>query len=65
MRIGIIVAVSAVVAELAVTTFIMTSRFSLGFYSQRVFSLIASTTVLSALLAEAVVLYARLAVSFH
>jgi signal transduction histidine kinase len=57
----LIVAVSASVAELAVTAFVITSRFSLGFYIQRVFSLIASTIVLSALLAEAMVLYARLA----
>ena len=57
----LIVAVTALVAELAVTTFVITSRFSLGFYTQRIFSLAASTIVLSALLAEAVVLYARLA----
>jgi signal transduction histidine kinase len=57
----LIVAVSALVAELAVTTFVITSRFSLGFYTQRIFSLAASTIVLSALLAEATVLYARLA----
>jgi signal transduction histidine kinase len=43
------------------TTFVITSRFSLGFYTQRIFSLTASTIVLSALLAEAMVLYARLA----
>jgi signal transduction histidine kinase len=57
----LIVAVSALVAELAMTTFVITSRFSLGFYTQRIFSLVASTIVLCALLAEAVVLYARLA----
>ena len=57
----LIVAVCALVAELAVTTFVITSRFSLGFYVQRGFSLAASTVVLSALLAEAMVLYARLA----
>jgi signal transduction histidine kinase len=57
----LIVAVSALVAELAVTSFVITSRFSLGFYIQRIFSLAASTIVLSALLAEAVVLYGRLA----
>jgi C4-dicarboxylate-specific signal transduction histidine kinase len=57
----LIVAISASVAELAVTAFVITSRFSLGFYTQRVFSLISSTIVLSALLAEAMVLYARLA----
>ena len=57
----LIVSVCALVAELAMTTFVITSRFSLGFYTQRIFSLGASTIVLSALLAEAVVLYARLA----
>jgi signal transduction histidine kinase len=57
----LIVSVSALVAELAMTTFVITSRFSLGFYTQRIFSLAASTIVLSALLAEAMVLYARLA----
>jgi len=55
------VAISAVVAELGATAFVITSRFSLGFYAQRVYSLAASTIVLSALLAEATVLYARLA----
>jgi C4-dicarboxylate-specific signal transduction histidine kinase len=49
------------VGELAMTTFVITSRFSLGFYTQRIFSLTASTIVLGALLAEAMVLYARLA----
>jgi len=57
----LIVAVSALVADLAMTIFGVQSRFSLGFYAQRVFSMIASTIVLSALLAEAMVLYARLA----
>jgi signal transduction histidine kinase len=57
----LIVSVSALVAELAMTAFVITSRFSLGFYTQRVFSLAASTIVLSALLAEAMVVYARLA----
>jgi signal transduction histidine kinase len=57
----LIVSVSALVGELAMTTFVITSRFSLGFYTQRIFSLAASTIVLGALLAEAMVLYARLA----
>jgi signal transduction histidine kinase len=55
------VAVCALVAELAMTAFVIVSRFSLGFYTQRLFSLAASTIVLSALLAEATVLYGRLA----
>ena len=55
------VSVCALVAELGVAAFIIVSRFSLGFYTQRVFSLAASTVVLSALLGEAMVLYGRLA----
>jgi signal transduction histidine kinase len=55
------VALCALVAELAMTSFVIVSRFSLGFYSQRAFSLATSTIVLSALLAEATVLYGRLA----
>src|SRR6516225_6311101 len=55
------VTVCALVAELGVTAFIILSRFSLGFYSQRLFSMAASTVVLGALLAEAMALYARLA----
>jgi signal transduction histidine kinase len=57
----LIVAVSALVADLAMTIIGVQSRFSLGFYAQRVFSVVASTVVLSALLAEAMVLHARLA----
>jgi signal transduction histidine kinase len=57
----LIVAVSALAADLAMTIFGVQSRFSLGFYAQRAFSMVASTIVLSALLAEAMVLYARLA----
>src|SRR6516162_9458942 len=56
----LIVAVSALVADLAMTIFGVQSRFSLGFYIQRGFSLAASTIVLSALFAEAGVLYGRL-----
>lgn len=46
------VTVVALVAELAMTTFILTSRFSLGFYASRSLSLAASTIVLIALIAE-------------
>ena len=48
------VAVVALVAELAVTTFVITSRFSLGFYASRLLSVGASTVVLIALLAETI-----------
>ena len=55
------VAVVALVAELAVTTFVIASRFSLGFYASRLLSVAASTTVLIALLAETVRQEVRLA----
>jgi signal transduction histidine kinase len=48
------VAVVALVAELAVTAFVMTGRFSLGFYASRSLSVAASTTILIALLAETI-----------
>ena len=48
------VAVVALVAELGVTTFVIVSRFSLGFYTSRSLSMAASTVVLFALLAETV-----------
>jgi signal transduction histidine kinase len=55
------VAVVALVSELAVTTFIITSRYCLGFYASRLLSVAASITVLSALLAETVQQGVRLA----
>src|SRR5689334_22313646 len=58
---GNLIWIKFTMAELAMTAFVITSRFSLGFYTQRIFSLTASTIVLSALLAEPMVLYARLA----
>jgi signal transduction histidine kinase len=48
------VAVVALVAELAATTFVMTGRFCLGFYASRFLSVAASTIVLIALLAETI-----------
>jgi signal transduction histidine kinase len=48
------VAVVALVAELAMTTFVIVSRFSFGFYTSRLFSVAASTVVLIALLAETI-----------
>ena len=48
------VTVVALVAELAVTTFILTGRFSLAFYVSRSLSLAASTIVLIALVAETI-----------
>ena len=55
------VAMVALVAELAMTTFVITGRFSFGFYTSRLFSVAASTVVLIALLAETVRQDVRLA----
>jgi signal transduction histidine kinase len=48
------VVVVALVAELAMTTFVIASRFNLGFYASRLFSMVASMIVLIALLVETV-----------
>lgn len=50
----LMVAVVALVAELVVTTSVMTGRFSLGFYASRFLSVAASVIVLVALLAETI-----------
>jgi signal transduction histidine kinase len=57
----LIVAMFATVFEQAVVTLLIVRRFSLGFYSSRVFSVVVSAVVLVALLSETVRLYARLA----
>jgi len=54
------VAVVALVAELWVTTFVIGTRFSLGFYASRLLSVTVSVVVLIVLLTETTVLYARL-----
>jgi len=54
------VAVVALVAELWVTTFVIGSRYSLGFYAARLLSVTVSVVVLIVLLIEGTVLYARL-----
>jgi len=48
------VAVVTLVAELGVSTFVIASRFSLGFYTSRLLSVAASIVVLIALLAETI-----------
>jgi signal transduction histidine kinase len=53
-------AVVALVAELWVTTFVIGTRFSLGFYASRLLSVTVSVVVLFVLLTESTVLYARL-----
>jgi hypothetical protein len=48
----LMVAVSALLAELATVVFVIPGRFSIGFYLGRIFSLVVSTAVLVALLWE-------------
>jgi signal transduction histidine kinase len=57
----LMVVTCAFVAELVVNTFVITSRFCVGFYAGRAFSLITSVLVLALLVAEIARLYARLA----
>ncbi len=54
------VAMVAAVAEQAVVSLFIASRFSVGFYSSRMFSVVVSTIVLIALLSETINLYAKL-----
>ena len=56
----LIVAILATVAEQAVVSLFIASRFSLGFYSSRVFSVVVSTIVLVVLLSETTIVYAKL-----
>ncbi|MFZ1949650.1 MAG: MASE4 domain-containing protein [Pseudolabrys sp.] len=53
------VAVVVLVAELWVTTFVIGTRYSLGFYASRLLSVTVSVVVLIVLLTETTVLYAR------
>jgi len=55
------ISVVVLVAELAIVTFVIGSRFSLGFYASRFLSFSASITVLLALLAETIQQDVRLA----
>jgi signal transduction histidine kinase len=57
----LLVAIFATVVEQAVVSLFIDSRFSLGFYTSRVFSVVVSTIVLVALLSETIAIYARLA----
>jgi signal transduction histidine kinase len=56
----ILVALCALIAELTFVTVIIPARFSLGYYTSRVFSVIVSAVVLIVLLEETVRLYAAL-----
>jgi len=57
----LMIAVFATLGEMAMVTFFSVSRFDLGWYSTRLFGVVASTVVLTALLIESTTLYARLA----
>jgi len=57
----LMIAVFATLGEMAMLTFFSVNRFDLGWYSTRLFGVVASTVVLTALLIESTTLYARLA----
>ncbi|MGC1252415.1 MAG: ATP-binding protein, partial [Xanthobacteraceae bacterium] len=57
----LLVTLFATVAEQTIVSQFIASRFSLGFYSSRVFSVAVSTIVLVAMLSEVMSIYARLA----
>jgi signal transduction histidine kinase len=54
------VTMCVLLAELSMITFLINGRFTLGYYSTRVFSVVVSTVVLIALLSESARLYHRL-----
>ena len=56
----LMVVICALISELALVGVIGSSRFALGFYAGRIFSLLTSTVVLVVLLVETTRLYARL-----
>jgi len=60
----LMVAVVALITELAVGALFNSVRFAVGWYAGRMFSLVTSAVVLVALLAETTTLYARLAGSY-
>jgi signal transduction histidine kinase len=57
----LVVTLFAWMPNFLIAAFVTTVRFSLGWYSARIFGLIASCTVLAVLLTETTVLYGRLA----
>jgi signal transduction histidine kinase len=61
----LLVATSAGVAEAAIITLVAASRYTVAFYSTRLFAVVVSTSVLAALLWESARLYARLAAGVH
>src|SRR3954468_11381777 len=55
------IAVFATLCEMTMLAFFSTARFELGWYSTRLFGVVASTVLLIVLLTETTTLYARLA----
>ena len=61
LAVWLMVTVFATLPDLALSTVMTTVRFTFGWYSARTYALIASFTVLAALLTDTTLLYARLA----
>ena len=61
LAVWLMVAVFATLPDLTLSTVMTTVRYTLGWYTARSFALMASCTVLAALLVETTMLYARLA----
>ena len=59
----LMVAMSATVAEAGIITLVAASRYTVSFYSTRLFAVVVSTSVLAALLSESARMYLRLAVA--
>ena len=57
----LMVMICALLPEVAITAFLSAPRFSLGYYSSRIFALITASVVLIALLSQTTALYTRLA----
>ncbi|HYJ89593.1 MAG TPA: ATP-binding protein [Pyrinomonadaceae bacterium] len=63
LSLWLMVAVCALIAESLVIAFLATNRFTLGFYANRAIPLVVSKVVLIVLLAETVLLHARLSLA--
>ena len=61
----LMVAICALIAEAALATLVGATRYTLAFYSSRVFAFVVSSSVLAALIWEITRLYARLSLAFR
>ena len=59
------ISVAATTAEMAMVTFLSGGRFDVGWYTVRIFGVVASTVVLLALLTEITRLHAKLSLALH